>query len=130
GVRARVLDAATVIAAALVVAIELLMLLAMLMDRAFAVPRRAQDRDPVGLDDTARVGAVVRPVMFGFMFAVALPLSFLPIHARALLSAGTGVAGNAALLMALPIAAEMGCGLLTALLAGRWIDRRGWPLPV
>src|SRR5699024_12288997 len=59
----------------------------------------------------------------------ALPI-FLPIYARALLSVGGGIAGDPALLMALPIAAEMGCGLLTALVAGRWIDRRGWLLPV
>ena len=129
GVRARVLDAATVIAAALVVAIELLMLLTLLMDRAFAVHATTKAGEPVGLDDPSNVGAIVRPVMFGFLFALALPLSFLPIYARSLLPEG-GAGQGAALLMALPIAAEMACGLLTALLAGRLTDRRGWQFPV
>src|SRR3546814_5065590 len=62
-------------------AIELLMLLTLLMDRAFAVHSRGQSGEPVGLDDPSNVGAIVRPVMFGFLFALALPLSFLPIYA-------------------------------------------------
>lgn len=129
GVRARILDAATVVAVALVAAVELLLLLTLLMNRAFSVRSSRAAADPVGLDDQTEVGKVVRPVMFGFLFAVALPLSFLPIQARSLLPEG-GMAEGAALLMALPIAAEMGCGLLTALLAGRLTDRRGWHVPV
>ncbi|WP_442593823.1 MFS transporter [Parapusillimonas sp. JC17] len=129
GVRARILDAATVVAVAMVAAIELLLLLALMMDRAFAVPARRTSGDPLGLDDQSKVGALVRPVMFGFLFAMALPLSFLPIYARSLLSSADP-GQEAALLMALPIAVEMGCGLLTALLAGRLADRRGWQWPV
>src|SRR3546814_15139465 len=91
-------------------AIELLMLLTLLMDRAFAVHSRGQSGEPVGLDDPSNVGAIVRPVMFGFLFALALPLSFLPIYAGPLLPEG-GAGQGAALLVALPIAAAMGCGL-------------------
>lgn len=127
GVRARIMDAGTVAVVALVAAIELLLLLTLLMDRAFSVRRQTAVGDVSGLDDPSRVGQVVRPVMFGFLFALALPLSFLPIFARTLLPHG----GPAAeLLIALPIAVEMGCGLLTALLAGRLTDRRGWQTPV
>src|SRR3546814_21148755 len=71
----------------------------------------SSDLDPIGLDDQTNVGALVRPVMFGFLFAMALPLSFLPIYARSLL-ASADLGQSAALLMALPIAVEMGCGLL------------------
>src|SRR3546814_18672340 len=46
----------------------------------------SSDLDPIGLDDQTNVGALVRPVMFGFLFAMALPLSFLPIYARSLLA--------------------------------------------
>jgi predicted MFS family arabinose efflux permease len=123
------MDAATVAVVALVAAIELLLLLTLLMDRAFSVRRRSAAGDAAGLDDPSGVGKVVRPVMFGFLFALALPLSFLPIFARTLLSNGEAGSG-AEFLMALPIAAEMGCGLLTALLAGRLTDRRGWQTPV
>jgi predicted MFS family arabinose efflux permease len=129
GVRARILDAATVVAVALVAAIELLLLLNLLMERAFSTRARTAAGEPIGLDDLSNVGAIVRPVMFGFLFALALPLSFLPIYARSLLTDGE-LGQSAALLMALPIAVEMACGLLTALLAGRLIDRHGWPLPV
>lgn len=127
GVRQRVADAATVLVVAMVASFELLLLLSLLIDRVFASPRR-EGPIPQGLDDLSRSGAIVRPVMFGFMFAVALPLSFIPIHARELMGAA-GLAG-AGLPMALPVAVEMGCGLLTALWAGRLIDRRGWPVPV
>ncbi len=129
GVRARILDAGTVVAVALVAAIELFLLLALLMDRAFSAPLRAASGEPIGLDDSSQVGLVVRPVMFGFLFAMALPLSFLPLYARSLLPPESLEQGGA-FLMALPIAAEMACGLLTALLAGRLTDRRGWQFPV
>lgn len=129
GVRARILDAATVVAVAMVAAIELLLLLTLLMDRAFSARMRSKAGEPMGLDDQSRVGAIVRPVMFGFLFAMALPLSFLPIYARSLLG-GAQAAQGAELLMALPIAVEMACGLLMALLAGRLTDRRGWQWPV
>lgn len=129
GVRARILDAGTVVAVALVAAIELFLLLALLMDRAFSAPLRAATGEPIGLDDSSQVGLVVRPVMFGFLFAMALPLSFLPLYARSLLPPESLEQGGA-FLMALPIAAEMACGLVTALLAGRLTDRRGWQFPV
>ncbi|PLC48902.1 MFS transporter [Pollutimonas subterranea] len=129
GVRERIMDAATVAVVALVAAIELLLLLTLLMDRAFAVRKQTATGETQGLDDLSGVGQVVRPVMFGFLFALALPLSFLPILARTLLPDG-GNGPAAEFLMALPIAAEMGCGLMTALLAGRLTDRRGWQTPV
>lgn len=129
GVRGRILDAGTVVAVALVAAIELFLLLALLMDRAFSAPLRTASGEPLGLDDSSQVGLVVRPVMFGFLFAMALPLSFLPLYARSLLPSESLEQGGA-ILMALPIAAEMACGLLTALLAGRLTDRRGWQFPV
>src|SRR5690606_9664437 len=75
GVRARIMDAATVVVVALVAAIELLLLLTLLMDRAFSVRQQTAAGDISGLDDPSRVGQVVRPVMFGFLFAMALPLS-------------------------------------------------------
>jgi len=126
GVRERMLDAATVAAVAMVVAIELLLLSTLLMDR--RRPPRQQDA-PAGPANASHAGALVRPVMFGFLFAMALPLSFLPLYARSLL-AGEGAQQAASMLMAIPISVEMGCGLLTVLLAGRLTDRRGWAFPV
>jgi predicted MFS family arabinose efflux permease len=128
GVRSRALDAVTVVAVALVAAIEMLLLLALLMNRAFATRAVLPDGTRLGPDDASEVGRIARPVMFGFLFAWALPLGFLPLYARSLSAGGLDLPAN--LLLALPISVEMGCGLLTSLLAGRLTDRRGWQVPV
>lgn len=129
-VRARALDAATIAVVAMVAAIELMLMLQVLMDRAFnpAFAARAAGRTAGGLDDPSRLGMVTRPVMFAFLFAMALPLGFLPLYARSLLAPGVEDR-LAAMLVALPTAAEMAAGLAMALLAGRLIDRRGWLAP-
>lgn len=139
-VRARALDAATIALVAMVAAIELMLMLQVLMDRAFsagratasqAVPVAAAGGDTAGLprpDDPSRLGRVARPVMFVFLFAMALPLGFMPLYARSLLAPGVEDAA-AAMLVALPMAAEMAAGLVMALLAGRLIDLRGWLVP-
>lgn len=128
GVRSRVLDAATVAGVALVAAIEMLLLLSLVMNRAFSARATLPDGRRIGPDDQPEVGRIARPVMFGFLFAWALPLGFMPLYARTLIEASGGTAGN--LLMALPISVEMGCGLLAALAAGALTDRRGWQMPV
>jgi Arabinose efflux permease len=134
-VRGRALDAATIAVVAMVAAIELMLMLQVLMDRAFSAQparRAAAGGQPVAVpfpDDPSRLGMVARPVMFAFLFAMALPLGFLPLYARSLLDMGVN-AGSVAMLVALPTAAEMAAGLVTALLAGRLIDRRGWVMPV
>ncbi len=123
-VRSRALDAATIAVVAMVAAIELMLMLQVLMDRAFT----ARPAAPAMPDDPSRLGMVARPAMFAFLFAMALPLGFLPLYARGLLDPGV-TDRAAALLVALPTAAEMAAGLAMALLSGRVIDRRGWLLP-
>ena len=144
---ARALDAATIAVVAMVAAIELMLMLQILMDRAFSARLRQCETGsaasrlsgPAGgsvmavvsefPDDPARLGMVARPVMFAFLFAMALPLGFLPLYARSLLAPGVDAAA-AAMLVALPTAVEMAAGLAMALLAGRLTDRRGWLGPV
>lgn len=77
--RDRALDAATVAVVALVVAVELLLLLAVVMNRALP---SGQGRQPSA--DGTDVGGLTRPVMFGYLFACAMPASFLPLFARSL----------------------------------------------
>ena len=127
-VRSRMLDAATVVVVSVVAAVEMLLLLSLLMSRAYAA--RALDRDdaPRRLEDMSDVGRIARPVMFGFLFAWALPLGFLPLYARSLPAAGLHL--RPAMLMALPISVEMACGLVASLLAGSLTDRKGWQVPV
>lgn len=117
--RDRALDAATVAVVALVAAVELLLLLVVVMNRALP---SGQGRQPSA--DGSDVGGLARPVMFGYLFACAMPASFLPLFARSLPAAGLPL--PPALLIALPISMEMGCGLLAALVAGRLSERRGW----
>ncbi|WP_233236411.1 MFS transporter [Bordetella sp. LUAb4] len=128
GVRSRMIDAITVVAVALVAAMEMLLLLSLLMNRAFAARGMAPDGTRVGPDDASDIGRIARPIMFGFLVAWAMPLSFLPLYARSLPEGWIDLPPN--VLLALPISVEMGCGLLTALLAGRLTDRRGWQFPV
>lgn len=144
-VRSRALDAATIALVAMVAAVELMLMLQVLMDRAFSAASAGGSGRPAaaaasgGLhaggatgrplpDDPSRLGMVARPVMFAFLFAMALPLGFLPLYARSLLDAGIDD-GAAALLVAMPTTAEMAAGLAMALLAGRLIDSRGWLVP-
>lgn len=126
-VRSRMLDAATVVVVSVVAAIEMLLLLSLLMSRAYAARALGRDDAP-RLDDMTDVGRIARPVMFGFLFAWALPLGFLPLYARSLPAAGLHL--RPAMLMALPISVEMACGLIASLLAGSLTDRKGWQVPV
>jgi predicted MFS family arabinose efflux permease len=128
GVRGRMMDAATVVAVALVAAVEMLLLLFLLLNRGFRLPVDDGAEAAAGLRDTSDIGRIARPVMFGFLFAWAMPLGFLPLYARSLPTGGLDLPPN--MLLALPISVEMGCGLLTALLAGRLTDRKGWQVPV
>ena len=119
-VLARALDAATVIAVAMVAAIEMLLLLSLLAGRGPTASAIMQD----GRD----VGRATRPVMFGFLFAWALPLGFLPLFARSLPADGLSLPPN--IMIALPISAEMACGSVAALCAGRLSDLKSWRVPV
>lgn len=127
GVRGRVIDAFTVVGVATVSAIELLLLLSLMISRTPASSTASDGSDAVTLDVRTDVGRMTRPVMFGFLFAWALPLGFLPLYARSL--PADGIALSPDLMMALPISVEMGCGLLATLLAGRLTDRYGWQVP-
>lgn len=129
GVRSRIIDALTVSAVALVAAMEMLLLLALLLGRGQSTAQASPlEAAAAPRADVALVGRLARPVMFTFLFAWALPLGFLPVYARALPADLPGLPPN--LLMALPISVEMFCGLVTALLAGRLTDRKGWQTPV
>ncbi len=130
GLRQRILDAATVALVAVIATLELLRVLDLLVRD--TGPGRAARRAPAAVSQDTAAGPspdLVRPLMFGFLLAWALPLSFLPVHARGLIAPGTP-ADTVPLLMALPITVEMAGGLAMALLAGRMSARSGWLSPV
>jgi predicted MFS family arabinose efflux permease len=124
GVRSRVLDAVTVVAVSLVTAIEMFLLSFLLMRRA---PPEGRPANAPPAPDEGNPGRLARSILFGFLFAWALPLSFLPLYARTLLVAGGEAPQN--LLLALPLTLEMAFALPATLVAGRMADRRGWQTP-
>jgi MFS family permease len=122
GVRQRALDAGTVLLTSALFGFELLVLFSILMRR-LSVRREesaAVDRDGHHL--------LARPAAFLLVFGWALPLSFVPLQMGVLASEPLfGL--SRAVTLALPISTEMGCALLTALVAGVLTDRRGWHVP-
>src|SRR5690606_10492660 len=126
GVMSRVLDAATVALVSAIAAFEMFLVLALLINRSANSHDRAAERYD---DRKAQVVArVARPVMFAFLFAWAMPLSFVPLYTRTL--AANWLTLPDALLMALPLSAEMLLGLGGALWAGRLVDGQRWRVPV
>jgi predicted MFS family arabinose efflux permease len=119
------LDAVTVVVISLVTAIEMLLLSFLVMNRA---PRWTNPGTAPPPDGAAHLGKLVRPILFGFVFAWALPLGFLPIYARSLMASGDSPLPQN-LLLALPVALEMAFGLLATLTTGGMADRRGWQMP-
>ncbi|ALN74601.1 MFS transporter [Aureimonas sp. AU20] len=122
GVWHRALDAGTVLLTSALFGFELLVLFGILMRRLAvrAEEGAAVDRDGHHL--------LARPASFLLVFGWALPLSFVPLQMGALASEPLfGL--SRAVTLALPISAEMGCALVTALIAGILTDRRGWHVP-
>ena len=69
----------------------------------------------------------IRPAMFLFLFAIDLSLSFLPLHMK---SFDTDLFGlSRSIVLGLPISSEFLCVGIFILVAGVWMDRRGWHEP-
>ena len=69
----------------------------------------------------------VRPAMFIFLFAIDLSMSFLPLHMQSFDAELFGLSRD--IVMGLPISAEFLCVGIFLLVAGVWMDRRGWHEP-
>ncbi len=135
GMADQALKMLTVAATSAFVMVELFILLQLALRRSLAragaavAPPVAARRTtpPAAPSDAAALHLIARPVMFVFVLSWALPLSFLPLKMRSL---GTDLWGLPQdLVLALPISAEMGAALATAVLAGRMSDRFGWSWP-
>ncbi|WP_366657414.1 MFS transporter [Fodinicurvata sp. EGI_FJ10296] len=115
----QVINIVTVVVTSAFFMIELFILLDILL-------RRSAPSVPA-LERVGPRHIIARPVMFGFIFTWALPLSFVPLKMRTLGESLFGLPPD--IVLALPISAEMGCALLTAVVAGRIADRVGWFRP-
>jgi MFS family permease len=69
----------------------------------------------------------IRPCMFLFLFAIDLSLSFVPLHMQSFDSELFGMSRD--IVLGLPISAEFLCVGIFLLVAGVWMDRRGWHEP-
>ncbi len=69
----------------------------------------------------------VRPAMFFFLFGIDLSMSFLPLHVQSLDTELLGLSED--LIAGLPISSEFFCVGVFILVAGVWMDRRGWHEP-
>lgn len=79
------------------------------------------DQDALDTLMLARFGA------FTFLFAFALPVSFVPLQMRELYVPLWNLPQN--VVLGLPVSVEMLCALLSALAAGALADRHGWRRP-
>jgi len=69
----------------------------------------------------------VRPAMFLFLFAIDLSMSFVPLHMQSFDIEFPGLSRD--IILGLPISSEFLCAGIFLLVAGVWMDRRGWREP-
>lgn len=110
------LDILTLVAIALIFMVEMFLLLA----------RGMEARRSGSLGRAMRSG-LFRPLMFVFILAMDMSVSFIPLRMAELTPDGVF---SRDVLLGLPISAEMGMTGLSALVAGTWIKRRGARQPL
>ncbi len=69
----------------------------------------------------------VRPAMFLFLFAIDLSMSIIPLHMQSFDAELFGLSRD--IVLGLPISSEFFCVGVFLLIAGVWMDRRGWREP-
>ena len=106
------LDILTLVAIALIFMMEMFLLLS----------RSLGARASGQLESYAHRSAMFRPLMFVFVLAMDMSVSFIPLRMAELTAPG---ALSRDMLLGLPISAEMGMTGLSVLIAGSWMKRRG-----
>jgi predicted MFS family arabinose efflux permease len=69
----------------------------------------------------------MRPAAFFFVFGIDISVSFLPLHMKSLYEPLLGLSRD--FVLGLPISVEFICVGFAILVAGVWVDRRGWHEP-
>lgn len=67
---------------------------------------------------------VIRPAVFLYFFGQTISVSFLPLYMEQLYEPFLGLSKE--VIMGLPICATMLFGAISPLIAGHWVDKRGW----
>lgn len=126
-VREIVYDSVTIIILSIMFILELKFFLLFFMNSTNNHRNSGSIDDPSPLNGAIEPYKFARPAAFLFLFAWALPLSFIPLKMQLLYIPIAGIEKELAL--GLPISVEMLCALVTALMAGGMTDRYGWHLP-
>lgn len=106
------LDILTLVAISLIFMVEMFLLLA----------RSLEARQQGSTHTHAHRSALFRPLMFVFILAMDMTISFIPLRMAELATSGPIPRD---VLLGLPISAEMGMTGLSVLVAGAWLKRKG-----
>lgn len=118
-VREIIFDSLTIVLLSILFILELEFLLIFFISK-----RQVQQQS---LSSTIEPYRFARPAAFFFLFAWALPISFIPLKMQLLYTPMAGLSKD--VVLGLPISIEMLCALVTALIAGGLTDRHGWHVP-
>lgn len=116
-----ILDSVTVGVIALLFVLELLYFMILFIKKQLDRPAKPGEEQPF------EAYTVIRPVAFIYIFAVDLSISFLPLHMGNLYQPLFGLSKD--IVMGLPISAEMLFAGIALLIAGTWMDKKGWHQP-
>jgi predicted MFS family arabinose efflux permease len=117
-----ILDSVTVVTISLLFLVELVILFFILLTKELA---KTGQGDPVGTD--SHIYGMIRPAVFLFMFSMDLSISFLPLYMEKLYEPILGLSED--IIIGLPISFEMFFAGIMLVVAGIWMDRRGWREP-
>ena len=87
------------------------------------------DKETRRFDASSSISSgLIRPCAFLLLFGAHISISFLPLHMEALFEPFFGLPKDIAI--GLPISTEMLFAGISVIIAGSWIDRRGWYQPL
>ena len=120
-IRTIILDTLTVAIISILFLMEMIMILSLYLDNRKTAP------DPSG-SPAGFKSALIRPVGFVVIFAMSLCFTFIPLRMGQLYEPLLGLSKE--MIMGLPISMQMAGAGLAIVLAGFWIDKRGWHEPL
>jgi len=117
-----ILDSLTVVIISLLFVVELLFFLLIFIRKQLQTVH-GQEREA----DASEAYTIIRPAAFMFIFAADLSVSFLPLHMENLYEPILGLSKD--IVIGLPISVEMFFVGISLVIAGRWMDKKGWQTP-
>ncbi|MBF0287218.1 MAG: MFS transporter [SAR324 cluster bacterium] len=119
-IQENILDAITVVVISLLFVVELVIVFLIFI-------ARQMDAEKEEGEDTATAYGLIRPVAFILLFAVALTVSFLPLHMANIYEPIFGLSKD--VVTGLPISIEMLFTLIVLFPCASWMDKKGWHGP-